>query len=66
MGEDHYLHLGLIALLLPRAKVIHCRRDAQDAAFVQLLPAVLGGSLLTGWKRESLPCYAGEAFNAFR
>ena len=23
----NYLHLGLIALLLPRAKVVHCRRD---------------------------------------
>ena len=26
----NYLHLGLIALLLPNARIIHCRRDARD------------------------------------
>jgi tetratricopeptide (TPR) repeat protein len=29
---DNYLHLGLIATLFPRAKVIHCRRDLRDVA----------------------------------
>ena len=28
----NFLHLGLIALLFPRAKVVHCRRDARDVA----------------------------------
>lgn len=27
---QNYQHLGLIALLLPRARVIHCRRDVRD------------------------------------
>lgn len=27
----NFLHLGLVALLFPRAKVIHCRRDPLDA-----------------------------------
>lgn len=29
---DNYLYLGLIALLFPRAKLIHCRRDLRDVA----------------------------------
>jgi tetratricopeptide (TPR) repeat protein len=29
---DNYLHLGLIATLFPRAKLIHCRRDLPDVA----------------------------------
>jgi tetratricopeptide (TPR) repeat protein len=29
---DNYLYLGLIALLFPRAVVIHCRRDLRDVA----------------------------------
>jgi tetratricopeptide (TPR) repeat protein len=29
---DNYLHLGLIAVLFPRATVIHCRRDLRDVA----------------------------------
>jgi hypothetical protein len=29
---DNYLHLGLIALLFPRATVIHVRRDPRDVA----------------------------------
>src|SRR5262249_21484945 len=29
---DNYLHLGLIATLFPRAKLIHCRRDLWDVA----------------------------------
>ena len=27
---DNYLHLGLIAALFPRARIIHCRRDPVD------------------------------------
>ena len=29
---DNYLHLGLLAVLFPRAKFIHCRRDPRDVA----------------------------------
>ena len=29
---DNYLHLGLIAVLFPKAKFIHCRRDLRDVA----------------------------------
>jgi tetratricopeptide (TPR) repeat protein len=29
---DNYLYLGLIAVMFPRAKVIHCRRDLRDVA----------------------------------
>lgn len=29
---DNYLHLGLIATLFPKARVIHCRRDLRDVA----------------------------------
>jgi tetratricopeptide (TPR) repeat protein len=29
---DNYLYLGLLATLLPRAKLIHCRRDLRDVA----------------------------------
>ncbi len=29
---DNYLYLGLLAVLLPRAKFIHCRRDLRDNA----------------------------------
>jgi tetratricopeptide (TPR) repeat protein len=29
---DNYLHLGLMAALFPRAKLIHCRRDLRDVA----------------------------------
>jgi tetratricopeptide (TPR) repeat protein len=29
---DNYLHLGLLAVLFPRAKFIHCRRDLRDVA----------------------------------
>jgi tetratricopeptide (TPR) repeat protein len=29
---DNYLYLGLIAILFPRAKLIHCRRDLRDVA----------------------------------
>jgi hypothetical protein len=29
---DNYLHLGLLATLFPRAKLIHCRRDLRDVA----------------------------------
>jgi tetratricopeptide (TPR) repeat protein len=28
---ENYLHLGLIATLFPRARIIHCRRDPLDA-----------------------------------
>ncbi|MDP6572729.1 MAG: tetratricopeptide repeat protein [Rhodospirillales bacterium] len=27
---DNFLYLGLIALLFPKARIIHCRRDARD------------------------------------
>jgi tetratricopeptide (TPR) repeat protein len=30
---NNYLHLGLIAALFPRARVIHCRRDPMDVCF---------------------------------
>jgi tetratricopeptide (TPR) repeat protein len=30
---DNFLHLGLIARLFPRARVIHCRRDPLDVCF---------------------------------
>ena len=29
---DNYFHLGLLAVLFPRAKFIHCRRDLRDVA----------------------------------
>jgi tetratricopeptide (TPR) repeat protein len=29
---DNYLYLGLLAMLFPRAKFIHCRRDPRDIA----------------------------------
>jgi hypothetical protein len=29
---DNYLYLGLIAVLFPRGKLIHCRRDLRDVA----------------------------------
>jgi hypothetical protein len=29
---DNYLYQGLIAMLFPRAKLIHCRRDLRDVA----------------------------------
>jgi tetratricopeptide (TPR) repeat protein len=29
---DNYLYLGLLALLFPRARFIHCRRDLRDVA----------------------------------
>jgi tetratricopeptide (TPR) repeat protein len=29
---DNYLYLGLIAVMFPRAKIIHCRRDLRDVA----------------------------------
>ena len=29
----NYLHLGLVAAILPRARVIRCRRDAMDVCF---------------------------------
>jgi tetratricopeptide (TPR) repeat protein len=29
---DNYLHLGLITVLLPRATIIHCRREPRDVA----------------------------------
>jgi tetratricopeptide (TPR) repeat protein len=29
---DNYLHLGLLAVLFPRARFIHCRRDLRDVA----------------------------------
>jgi tetratricopeptide (TPR) repeat protein len=29
---DHYLYLGFLASLFPRAKFIHCRRDLRDVA----------------------------------
>jgi len=29
---DNYLYLGLLAILFPRAKFIHCRRDLRDTA----------------------------------
>ncbi|MEK9723581.1 MAG: sulfotransferase, partial [Rhodospirillaceae bacterium] len=28
----NFLHLGLIALLFPKARIVHCRRDARDVA----------------------------------
>ena len=27
---QNYLHLGLIAALFPRARILHCRRDPMD------------------------------------
>lgn len=30
---DNYQHLGLIALLFPKARIIHCRRDAMATCF---------------------------------
>jgi hypothetical protein len=29
---DNYLYLGLLAILFPKAKFIHCRRDPRDIA----------------------------------
>lgn len=29
---DNYLHVGFIAMLFPRATIIHCRRDLRDVA----------------------------------
>jgi len=31
-GPENYLWLGLIAMLFPRARIIHCRRDPRDVA----------------------------------
>ena len=30
--HENYYYLGLIALMFPRAVVIHCRRDPRDVA----------------------------------
>jgi tetratricopeptide (TPR) repeat protein len=40
---SNYLHLGIIAMTFPRARFIHCRRDAQDTClsiFFRELPNV--------------------------
>ncbi len=33
----NFLHLGLIAILFPRARIIHCRRDAMDVCLSNYL-----------------------------
>ena len=30
---ENFFHLGLIAAILPRARIVHCRRDAMDTCF---------------------------------
>jgi tetratricopeptide (TPR) repeat protein len=44
----NFLHLGFIAALFPKARVIHCRRDPRDAClscYFQPIPAVWTSSL---------------------
>jgi tetratricopeptide (TPR) repeat protein len=52
---ENFLHLGLIATLFPRARVIHCRRDPLDtcvSCFVQIFR-----DMVFAWDLNDLGCY---------
>jgi tetratricopeptide (TPR) repeat protein len=40
---ENYRHLGLIAVLLPAARVIHCRRDPRDTCVSCFMSSILPG-----------------------
>jgi Flp pilus assembly protein TadD len=52
---ENFLHLGEIAVLLPRARVIHCRRDARDICLSCFLQYFNG--LAFAWDLEDLGHY---------
>jgi tetratricopeptide (TPR) repeat protein len=55
---DNYLHLGLIAALFPRARVIHCRRDPLDTCLSCYCQNFVG--LNYSWDLEDLGFYYRE------
>jgi tetratricopeptide (TPR) repeat protein len=52
---DNYLHLGLIATLFPRARVIHCRRDPIDACLACYFQSF--HDLIFAWSLEDIGAY---------
>ncbi|HWY86754.1 MAG TPA: sulfotransferase, partial [Gemmataceae bacterium] len=53
---DNYLHLGLIATLFPRARIIHCRRDAIDSCLACYFQNF--HDLIFAWSLEDIgACY---------
>ncbi len=52
---DNFLYLGLIAVLFPKARVIHCRRDPRDACLSCFFQYFRGLSFT--WDLEDLAHY---------
>lgn len=57
---DNYLYLGLIALLFPRARLIHCRRDLRDIA----VSCWMTNFRKIPWAND--PRHIGSRFTAYR
>jgi tetratricopeptide (TPR) repeat protein len=54
--NGNYLHLGLIRLLVPRARVVHCRRDPMDVC-LSLFTHDMGGEATYTRSFEDLAFY---------
>jgi tetratricopeptide (TPR) repeat protein len=54
-GLENYLHLGIIATLFPRARIIHCKRDPRDVCFSCFCQFFKG--LNFTWDLEDLAAY---------
>lgn len=56
---QNYLCLGLVRLLLPRARIIHCRRDARDACLSVYFQSFTG-SHPYAWDLKDIGSYYGQ------
>lgn len=52
----NYVHLGLIAMLFPNARVVHCRRDPLDTALSLFRQLFEGDALAFSYDLEHIAC----------
>jgi len=56
---ENFFHLGLIAAILPRARVVHCRRDAMDTCFSNYIQ-LFGDGHYYSYSLEDIAVYYRE------
>ena len=53
---DNFFHLGLIAVLFPNARVLHCERDPMDTCFSNFVQ-LFGAAHYYSYSLEHIACY---------
>lgn len=56
---ENFFHLGLIAAILPRARIVHCRRDAMDTCFSNFIQ-LFGDGHYYSYRLDDIAVYYRE------